>query len=308
MVRISVGHRSGSVLGSIGKLSLLAAMSWLAATAGFARPAAAAEALMWHSDYSQARKAAIDSEKFLCLVFEDGPKTSSGKAKSSGKDIWSQLAQDADLRESADFHVMARLPRDTTIQLNGKPTTLLKHAAFQEMRGKSGVAILDYTDSDSPHFGRVVSVYPRRVVPKQHFRELLNLPSGSLSQRTLILAVRMHGERPQSTEGRFHPVLANEAKQHSQHQARINNQGHHNFGSRFHRINARLTGGLMVQEVVAESWPGQGMFEAAVECVSSWRQSSGHWGAVRARHPVFGYDMKRGGNGVWYATGLFAHH
>jgi hypothetical protein len=26
---------------------------------------------------------------------------------------------------------------------------------------------------------------------------------------------------------------------------------------------------------------------------------------VRSRHPLFGYDIKRGRNGIWYATGIF---
>jgi hypothetical protein len=26
---------------------------------------------------------------------------------------------------------------------------------------------------------------------------------------------------------------------------------------------------------------------------------------VRSRHPLFGYDIKRGQNGIWYATGIF---
>jgi len=48
-----------------------------------------------------------------------------------------------------------------------------------------------------------------------------------------------------------------------------------------------------------------GLLAAAIECVRCWRLSSGHWGAVRESHPVYGYDMKRGDNGIWYATGIF---
>ena len=59
------------------------------------------------------------------------------------------------------------------------------------------------------------------------------------------------------------------------------------------------------QEVVAESWPNESLVEACVDCVDSWRQSPGHWRAVRSRHPLFGYDIKRGRNGIWYATGIF---
>jgi hypothetical protein len=61
----------------------------------------------------------------------------------------------------------------------------------------------------------------------------------------------------------------------------------------------------VAQEIVAESWPNESLVEACIDCVDSWRQSPGHWGAVRANHPLFGYDIKRGRNGIWYATGIF---
>jgi hypothetical protein len=127
-----------------------------------------------------------------------------------------------------------------------------------------------------------------------------------LTQRTLILAVRIHPEGPSSTDGVFLTTLAKESESHARHQAQINLQGHHNWESRFHRISARLPGGHSAQEVCAESWPRMGLIAAALDCVHSWRQSSGHWSAVLSRHSYFGYDMKRGSNGVWYATGIFS--
>ncbi len=262
--------------------------------------AAAKPQPVWHDSYSEARKEAEQSGRYLCIVFDDP------QQQEAGDTMCRQLTSHPDFSQLSEKFVLARLPKNTVVQSGGKSTLLLKHGAFTEMRGKPGISILDFTDSKSPHYSYVVSVYPRFPVPQSDMLRLLRLPSGSLTQRTLILAVRMHPERPQSTEGDVHSLLAGEAAGHSQHQAQITRQGHHNFDSRFHRINARLRGGLMVQEVVAESWPGQGLFDAAVECVSSWRQSSGHWSAVRSRHHAFGYDMKRGANGVWYATGLFA--
>jgi hypothetical protein len=135
---------------------------------------------------------------------------------------------------------------------------------------------------------------------------LLDLPRGSLTQRTLIFAVRTHPELPASTAGHFSQMLTRETENHAWHQANIMLQGHHNWNTRFHAINAELPWGLAAREVCAESWPGQSLVEAAEECVHSWRQSSGHWEAVRSRHLLFSYDMKRGTNGVWYATGIFA--
>ena len=102
-------------------------------------------------------------------------------------------------------------------------------------------------------------------------------------------------------------MLAREAQSHSSYQARIRNQGHHHWDGRFHRINRRIPGGLLAQEVVAESWPGEGLLEACIDCVDSWRQSPGHWSAVSSHQPVYGYDIKRGANGIWYATGIFGN-
>jgi len=59
--------------------------------------------------------------------------------------------------------------------------------------------------------------------------------------------------------------------------------------------------------VCAESWPGQGLLRAALECVRCWRLSPGHWRAVSSRSDAYGYDIKRGSNGVWYATGIFVN-
>ena len=73
----------------------------------------------------------------------------------------------------------------------------------------------------------------------------------------------------------------------------------------FQQIIGQLPDGLVAIEVCAESWPGQEFVDAAIECVQSWSHSSGHWAAVSGEHPLYGYDMKRGGDGVWYATGIF---
>jgi hypothetical protein len=110
---------------------------------------------------------------------------------------------------------------------------------------------------------------------------------------------------PASASGHMHPLLSVEAQKHSIHQARIHLQGHHGWDARFQAINARLPAGHVAYEVCSESWPGQTMLDAAEECVDSWRQSSGHWGQVSRQASYYGYDMRLGRNGVWYATGIF---
>jgi hypothetical protein len=256
----------------------------------------------WFLEYGPAMRRAKGQSRMLLVYFRDQSNT--------------QVRRDADRRLLSDAvqpamskYVLCKVPRDATVTIQGEDIVLIEHQAFGELLGRPGLAIIDYRDESSPHYGRVVSVYPlsnRHRLTQQELLVLLDLPAGSITQRTMIFAVRTHPEQPASTTGQFASLLAQESEGHSQYQADIRVQGHHRWESRFHRINARLPAGMLAQEVCAESWPGQGLFEAAIECVRSWRQSPGHWSAVRARQSFFGYDMKRGRNGVWYATGIFA--
>ena len=255
----------------------------------------------WSNDYAKAMTAAEKQNKMLLLHFSDGSDGGPGGRLTATLD-------DPRVRRKLQDYVCARLPLGTKIKVQGKEVVLLEHGAFREMLGKPGVAIVDFRVSDPARRGAVVSAFPATedlgYTPEQ-MTVILNLPPGTLTQRTLIYAVRTHPEKPASTDGELLPALLEEAQSHSQYQADIRLQGHHQWGSRFARIVARLPGGLGAREVCAESWPGQNLVEAAIECVHSWRQSTGHWGAVCGAQRFFGYDMKRGDNGVWYATGIF---
>lgn len=262
-----------------------------------------ANAAPWRSDYAETLAAAEAEQKLALLWFVD-------ERWSDGDTAFERVV----LREpgiaarlSARF-VAAKLLLATNSREGNETSKLLDHAAFAEMQGQPGFAILDMTDKTSPLHRRVVSILPfRGAYPApDKLAVLLDLPQGTLTQRTLIYAIRTHRERPASTAGEWSPLLAHETASHSTYQARIALQGHHQWESRFHAINAKLPGGLLAQEVCAESWPGQSLLDAAIECVDSWRQSPGHWEAVRTRPEFFGYDMQRGRNGVWYATGIFA--
>lgn len=185
---------------------------------------------------------------------------------------------------------------------------LVGDSSLREMRRGPGVFVVDHTPG--AYNGRIVSILPRTAgkyysFSPSHLDELATLPPGSLTQRSLILAVRIHPERPQSTQGSFDPSLAEAATAHSEHQARIGRQGHHGWQSRSQALAGRVGGGGYPQEVCAESWENQDLLDSCVDCVASWRQSSGHWSAVRSPQSSYGYDIRRGPNGIWYATGIF---
>ncbi len=259
----------------------------------------------WRNSYREA-KAVAEGERKLLLVWFCDPTADYDRLER-------EVFADADVaKRIAEGFVSVKVGTDALLQTEEsgaeKPTRLLDHPAFVELHGKPGLAIIDQTDPASPHFGFVVSIYPltRGDLTAKKMMVLLDLPAGSLTQRTLIYAVRTHPDHPASSTGDPLPLLTDESQSHSVYQASINLQGHHSWEQRFHSINARLPTGLVSYEICAESWPGQSLLDAAEECVDSWRQSGGHWNQVSRQAEHYGYDMRRGTRGVWYATGIFA--
>jgi hypothetical protein len=258
-------------------------------------------AQQWRTDYAEAYKEARADHKYLLIWFTNDKPT-------EADELLAARFREESLAQPLAQYVAVAIPTTAISAVAGKEVRLLDDPSFVEMLKLPGLAILDVRDKESKLYGALVSVYPFRTKQrpdKARLQTLLDLPTGTLTQRTMIFAVRTHGEHPRSTQGTLDGMLASEAAKHSQHQASITLQGHHNWDQRFHAINARLPGGLLAQEVCAESWPGQRLVEAAEECVHSWRQSSGHWSAVSGNADRYAYDMHRGRNGVWYATGIF---
>lgn len=259
--------------------------------------------VQWHTDYSSAVNAATAEKKMLFIVFNDD--------SNAATRFENEILTNRRINQLLGNYVVAKLSVDANVKMNGKPTRVLNHGAFSYMYGNAGIAIIDYTNNDPSQYGQVVSQFNFRSAQGRTLQEtevILTLPPGSLTQRTLIYAVRMHPEKPSSTKGIFRRLLAFETFRHSRNQANMQLQGHHQWESRFQQIKAQLPGGLVPTEVCAESWPGQRLEDAAVECVRSWRHSSGHWSAVSDTNVYYGYDMKRGRNGIWYATGIFARN
>jgi len=285
-----------------GPLATVAAMLATPAVAFAATPApptfapdASGIAVPRLDDYGAATAAARQSQSMLLVSVEP---TGGNPADTAGQHLERPDVQQR-FAASGTPWVFCRIGmQDAGAGLVGDP-------ALVEMRRGPGLFVVDYAHGEFT--GRIVSILPRtpgkyyRFSPS-HIDELASLPAGTLTQRSLILAVRLHPENPQSTQGTCDPQLCREAAAHSGHQASIRRQGHHNWQTRSQRIAG---GGGGASEVCAESWENQDLLDSCVDCVASWRQSSGHWNAVRSPQAAYGYDIRRGSNGIWYATGIF---
>ncbi len=262
--------------------------------------------LTWYTDYATARDIADMQEKMLFIYFHKGE--TSEAMTDFDRDV---LAQPTIRHKLANDFVLLRQSLDATTNYDSQPavdSVVLEHQAFAELKGSPGLAIVDLANMGAEHYHHVVSAFPfdaGQDYDADKVSVILNLPAGTLTQRTLIYAVRIHPEGPRSTDGELHSALMKSATWHSQHMANIGVQGHHQWESRFQSLLGKIPGGMMPIEVAAESWPGESLVEAAIECVDSWRHSSGHWRGVVGNHPIYAYDMKLGSNGIWYATGIF---
>jgi len=261
--------------------------------------------IKWHTDYMDAYREARKKQQMLLINFVDG------QDNGTQSKLERTIESDSELAKRLQTYVLLRVPTDVHITVEGESIKLLSQGAFSEMHDKAGIAVIDLAHEGKPYYGHVVSAFPFMNSKyyqwqNDYLKEIVDLPPGTLTQRTMVWAVRVHPEAPASTEGNRSVALANAAAKHSNYQARIGVQGHHNWNSRFHQVRAAAGAG-QATEVVAESWPNQTMIDSCIDCVDSWRHSSGHWGAVRRRHRFFGFDIKRGRNGIWYGTGIFAN-
>jgi hypothetical protein len=262
----------------------------------------ATPAPVWLDDYEKATDVAMKEKKDLVIYFRD-------------KDELDDVFNHADVAAKLSSFVCLRVPVD--YQFEGKK--LLDYGALGDMMGRPGLMVVSYHDRKLPTFACPISVHPAvgsryRWVPSYGVEQVkitLDLPAyATLSQRSMIYAVRVHPELPQSVFSACHPAFLQHAEEHSRRQASAGRQHHANLGAVMGTLQGRVERGFSgASEVVAESWGrfvgGENVLEAAFSCIDAWRGSSGHWGSVSRRHTYFGYDIAQSSSGTWYATGIF---
>lgn len=214
-------------------------------------------------------------------------------ARSSGKMLLVDFGTDFDFKtvdaKSLEGYVICHVPVDYKLKIDGKMARLIDAPAFYCLQQQPGIVVVDLHNKE--HFRETVSVLPQRYVAAYYVGALLNLPSGTITQRTLTWAFRVHQEHPPCTNGMADPGMMQHADVHSLNQANSNSMYHSgNFPGSF--------------EIVAQSMGSGNMADIAVELVNLWRSSAPHWGAASTPWSAYGVDMQTNGS-VWYATGVF---
>jgi len=172
----------------------------------------------WHTDYSTAYEVAKEQKKMLFIFFTEAEQI---KAR---KEYESRVLANPKVAAKLRDLVLVRVPLTATAKMNGQEVKLLDHPSFAEMHHRQGIAVVDLTSDDQELHGQVVSAFPfpdRRYYSLNRTLTILGLPTGTLTQRTMIFAVRVHPEHPRSTRGLVSRVLMRAARDHSGHQARI---------------------------------------------------------------------------------------
>ena len=218
------------------------------------------------------------------------------------------ILDDSVVRAALCRYVLLRLPIDATIVGEdgaSVPVSLLP--GFEHLVGHPGLVAIDFENKKEPYYGEVVGILPflRGVSPTTAQAEtFLDLPPGTLTQRTLTYAVRTHPDKPLSTEGIPAPIMLQLTTEHALYQAERNVLTHQNFGVRSSQAQEVLGSGTPA-EICAQSQSGLGLFEGAIACMRAWRYSSAHWSIAKRTHRYYGYDMAQGKNGAWYGVGFF---
>jgi len=269
----------------------------------------------WETDYESAMESAKSSSRNLLIYLcadkntEIPDELAALPLVSVCKKFDSVVSDDSFARSEFCPYILLKLPMDAKItDEDGTKTTLYAMPGFEHMVGHPGLVVIDFESRDKSYYGEVVGILPflQGVSPTAHQAEtFLTLPPGTLTQRTLTYAVRIHPDRPLSTDGEPAPIMMQMAAEHALYQAERGYLTHQNFGTRTSQAKEVLGDGGMPAEICAQSQIGAGLFEGAIGCMRAWRYSSAHWSIARRSHTHYGYDMARGKNGAWFAVGFF---
>jgi|GEM_PF-1855923 len=224
----------------------------------------------WSTEYVAAYQRAIAERRFLVMLFRD-PVSSAGDVSIDG------LPAAADV---PGFDEVVRVVVPTTMPVPGQPSEsasrLLDHRSFRHLQGEAGIAIVDLTRTDSPNFGRVVSAFPGATGRDEIIAALqpaLSLPDGTISQRSLSLALRT-SLLQSAFVGLEHDSRLNDlANRNSRYMAHLDQTGRFETEKRRDAVRRDFGNDAQLRELVFATDSAATIQAAASQAVEHWRSS-----------------------------------
>lgn len=259
-------------------------------------------AVKWHEDYLSAYQEAITKKSRLLMLFRDRAEPDSVTTSTSGVGA-------PELQPLLEGFVRVVMPVNF-VAPGGKagesPKLLLEHRSFRHLGVRPGIAVVDLTDSTSPTFGRVVSAVHQPENGKytpEILAEMLKLPAGSVSQRTLLLAVRTSVRNGGVSTLESSPLLNKLAGRNSRLMAYYGKSGSFEQENRQQAVAAVYGEDVELQELVYAADSATSIQEASIQAVQSWLQVPENLDVLSGQIEALGVEMVQSPDSdSWYAT------
>ena len=258
----------------------------------------------WHEDYLAAYQEATDQRKPLLMVFTDPAEPdSSASMTSSFADTQTGALLDGFVRVTMPINTAA--PSQTPGDF---PTLLLEHRSFRHLGVRAGIAIVDLSDPDSGNYARVVSALAAPEggrYSRDALRSLLELPTGTISQRTLLLTLRSSLPDSVFSRGTFSAELNSLANRNSRFMAHYEQVGAYEASERTTAVVQRFGADAKLRELFFASEPGATLQDASEQAVQSWLKSEQDFTGLSNNGTGFGIELFQSpSSGRWFATCL----
>ncbi|NQV24786.1 MAG: hypothetical protein HQ518_10495 [Rhodopirellula sp.] len=268
-----------------------------------------AETLKWHRDYLAAYVEASLEKRYLLMFFREA--VVGGEPLISTDSVFApSLRPILEQFSRVELPLNAAMPAPS--HTNGAdndadlPNILLKHRSFRHLGARQGIAIVDLTDPASLNYARVVSVLPLPESGPFNSDELtltLNLPKGSISQRTLLFAIRKTIPDSNLSMREFSPTLIELARRNSRYMANAGQAGHFDQEIREQRIEAEFGPQAELKELVFATESDTTIHDAALQAVTSWIGTPESFEVLDTPATAMGMEMfQNSESGRWFVT------
>ncbi len=278
-------------------------------TAEVTKPETPVDSLKWHSDYIAAYVEASQKKRYLLMLFRDA--IAGGEPLASIDDVFAPSMRPileqfsrVELPLNAVMPILADKNNDS--QKKGLPNLLLKHRSFRHLGTQPGIAVVDLTNRSSPNYARVVTVLPLPESGQFQNGSLtlaLNLPKGTISQRTLLFAIRSTVPDSSLSMREFNSTLVELAHRNSRYMSSAGQTGSFDQETRQQRIEQEFGPQAELKQLVFATDSEATIHEAALQAVTKWIETSESFDVLDAPATEMGMDMFQNfESGRWFVT------